>query len=186
MSWGDVLSGGLGAIGSAIQSGVSYKIAKENREWQERMSNTAMQRAAADAEAAGLNRIIALGKPATTPGGNVSAVGNALGEGVSAYNRSKLARTSSDLLSAQGEIASAQGHKARVEGKIWRKLDGLIDKWSPQVDSLFQQWLEPQSAKRRDVIDQILETPKDADSGMGFLWHLINYGQLESHGGSRK
>ena len=49
------------------------KQAQINRDFQKEMSNTAYRRSAADLEAAGLNRIIALHNPASTPGGATAA-----------------------------------------------------------------------------------------------------------------
>ena len=65
----------IGAAGSITGSALSYKIAKENREWQERMSNTAYQRSMKDMRLAGLNPMLAYSQgPAGTPGGAVSTV----------------------------------------------------------------------------------------------------------------
>ena len=85
----DWLSSGIGALGGILgfagqkdANEANIALARENRKWQEKMSNTAYQRARADMAAANLNPILALGKPATTPGGNVAQVQNALGAGV--------------------------------------------------------------------------------------------------------
>lgn len=65
----------FGMGGSALTAGISYKVAKENREFQERMSNTAYQRAMADMRLAGLNPILAYKQGgAGTPAGSVPQV----------------------------------------------------------------------------------------------------------------
>lgn len=70
-SWDWMAAAGLGAsvLGGFKQNSTNKKIAREQMAFQERMSNTSYQRAAADLEAAGLNRIIAMGNGASSPSG---------------------------------------------------------------------------------------------------------------------
>lgn len=63
-------------LGTFWQSDQAKKESKRQREWQEEMSNTAYQRAAKDLEAAGLNRVLALGSPASTPSGAMASIEN--------------------------------------------------------------------------------------------------------------
>lgn len=76
-----VMTGGMSLIGDLIEREDKRKAASKEREFQERMSNSAYQRARADMEAAGFNPILAAGNPASTPGGSLGQTTD-LGSGV--------------------------------------------------------------------------------------------------------
>ncbi len=116
----------LGLLASGASSAVSYKIAKENRQFQERMSNTAYQRSMADMRKAGLNPILAYKQGgATAPAGSLSTVAD---PGPSAISSFKAAtekgrlKAETDNLNQQ-EATSAQT-AATIEQDRVNKLPG--------------------------------------------------------------
>jgi len=104
----------FGLIGSALASGLTYKIAKENRAWQERMSNTAYQRGMKDMRLAGLNPILAYKQGgASSPAGSTPIVQDPTSSVVASY----MAKKQADLV-AQQEATSAQTAKTIEQDRV--------------------------------------------------------------------
>ena len=78
---GSLISSAFGLFGARKQNKSARAEAAVNREFQERMSNSAYQRASQDLKKAGLNRVLAVRQGgATTPSGNMAPIVNEMTE----------------------------------------------------------------------------------------------------------
>lgn len=101
-----LLGGLISQKGQQDTNAMQMELAREQQQFQERMSSTAYQRSAADLEAAGLNRILALGSPASAPGGAMAQLRNpdaALGEAIAGAPASAQAVRQANALRQQVE-----------------------------------------------------------------------------------
>lgn len=119
---GALLGGVFSALGADQQNREQRRIMRMQQQFQERMSNTAYQRAAKDLEAAGLNRILALGNPASSPGGASAKMENVVQPAINtamALARQKVEneniRATTLATNAQTEKSAAETEKIRAE-----------------------------------------------------------------------
>lgn len=100
----------LSGVGGIVQNRAAADEARKNRAFQERMSSTAAQRSVADFRAAGLNPALAYENTASSPGGSVAPVEDAIGRGVSSAMEAARLREELKLIQRQ-ELKTASEQK---------------------------------------------------------------------------
>lgn len=135
-----ILGGVLDFLSGERTNAANRREAQKNRQFQERMSSTAIRRAVADYTAAGLNPALAYDRSASSPGGAQADVTNSLKSGISTARELAMFEEQKKLMKSQSyaqlQAGNLSSESAQTQSKLRDKTAAEIDLMKTQQKGL--------------------------------------------------
>lgn len=126
-TYGGFVEAGLNTAGQLYANRGNRRESERQRNWEEMMSNTAVQRHVVDLEKAGLNKMLAYGGSASTPSYQRAEIGNPFARGGQDVQGHTAVQAESKYKERSGRLADAQAALADITaGKTEAEKDLIV------------------------------------------------------------